>query len=218
MDKITDITIENNEINFRVYTDVDLTKYHLRLYVQEAEEYKAIFADDLTEANSFKEKITVTKDEKKDYYTVKIVNNDILYLDWNMKYFSLKCQYKDSESKECSPKEFYIHGLYFNYNVIYYTEIRRLHKYCSTCLDDKTMQTIVLTVFKRQLLDNALKVDDYKTAMQIYFDICRMLVIPTKNENKHYWEGFTGSGYRIGPTCHCDKCCETCCNGTCKLI
>ena len=210
MDKITDITIENNEINFRVYTDVDLTKYTLQVFVQEAEQFKDIFADDLTNAKVFDSVITVNKDEHQEYYTVKIVNNDILYLDWNMKYFTVKGQYQE--------QSFTLNGLYFNYNVIYYAEIRRLHKYCSTCLDDKTMQTIVLTVFKRQLLDNALKVDDYKTAMQIYFDICRMLVIPTKNENKHYWEGFTGSGYRIGPTCHCDKCCETCCNGTCKLI
>ena len=210
MDKITDITIENNEINFRVYTDVDLTKYTLQVFVQEAEQFKDIFADDLTNAKVFDNTITVKKDEHQEYYTVKVVNNDILYLDWNMKYFTVKGQYQE--------QSFTLNGLYFNYNVIYYAEIRRLHKYCSTCLDDKTMQTIVLTVFKRQLLDNALKVDDYKTAMQIYFDICRMLVIPTKNENKHYWEGFTGSGYRIGPTCHCDKCCETCCNGTCKLI
>lgn len=213
MDKLDNITIENNEINFRVYTDVDLTKYNLRVFVQEAEEFKDIFADNLDNAVSFNETITVTQDKCEKYYLVKVQNNDILYLDWNMKYITLKGQAKD----ETQPKELYIHGLYFNYNVIYYAEIRKLHSYCSTCLDDKTMQTIVLTVFKRQLLENALKVNDFKTAMQIYFDICRLLLVPTKNDNKPFYEGYTGSGYGMEHKCECEECCDKCCDGTCKL-
>ena len=71
-------------------------------------------------------------------------------------------------------------------------EIRKLHTHCSTCLDDETMQNIMLVVFKRQLLEYALASGYYRDALQLYVDICRLLEIS------------------IRPKCDSMTCCNNC--------
>lgn len=89
-----------------------------------------------------------------------------------MKYVTLRC-FTDQE-------EIHFHGIYYNPSIVYMAEIRKLHTHCSTCLDDQTMQNIMLVVFKRQLLEYALASDYYRDALQLYVDICRLLEISIK--------------------------------------
>ena len=89
-------------------------------------------------------------------------------------------------------------GVYYDPNILYNAEIKMLRKYCRTCLDDGQMQLLMLIVFKRQLLEQAIATAHNKEALQFYLDLCKLLNvnINTKTVN-------TG--------------CRTCVNGVCKL-
>ena len=82
--------------------------------------------DDIPEHNYiFTEEITIEDNE------VVVTNEEILELDWNIKYITFKC-YNENE-------EIRFYGVYYNAEIIYTAEIRKLHTKCSTCLDDETM-------------------------------------------------------------------------------
>lgn len=162
MDKLTNIQIDGNKLTFKIETEVDLSNYSKEVYIDEVWNLKNILEDSPIHNISFSENITVDSDNN-----VTVTNDDILELDWNMKYVTLRC-FTDQE-------EIHFHGIYYNPSIVYMAEIRKLHTHCSTCLDDQTMQNIMLVVFKRQLLEYALASDYYRDALQLYVDICRLL-------------------------------------------
>ena len=150
MDKLTNIQIDGDKLTFKIETEVDLSNYSKEVYIDEVWNLKNILEDSPIHNISFSENITVDSENN-----VTVTNDDILELDWNMKYVTLRC-FTEQE------------------------EIRKLHTHCSTCLDDQTMQNIMLVVFKRQLLEYALASDYYRDALQLYVDICRLLEISIK--------------------------------------
>ena len=158
MDKLTNIQIDGDKLTFKIETEVDLSSYSKEVYIDEVWNLNNI---------GFSENITIDSDNN-----VTVTSDDILKLDWNMKYVTLRC-FTDQE-------EIHFHGIYYNPSIVYMAEIRKLHTHCSTCLDDQTMQNIMLVVFKRQLLEYALASDYYRDALQLYVDICRLLEISIK--------------------------------------
>ena len=167
MDKLTNIQIDGDKLTFKIETEVDLSSYSKEVYIDEVWNLKNILEDSPIHNISFSENITVDSENN-----VTVTNDDILELDWNMKYVTLRC-FTEQE-------EIHFHGIYYNPSIVYMAEIRKLHTHCSTCLDDQTMQNIMLVVFKRQLLEYALASDYYRDALQLYVDICRLLEISIK--------------------------------------
>lgn len=162
MDKLTNIQIDGDKLTFKIETEVDLSSYSKEVYIDEVWNLKNILEDSPIHNISFSENITVDSENN-----VTVTNDDILELDWNMKYVTLRC-FTEQE-------EIHFHGIYYNPSIVYMAEIRKLHTHCSTCLDDQTMQNIMLVVFKRQLLEYALASYYYRDALQLYVDICRLL-------------------------------------------
>lgn len=195
MDNITNIKIDANKLTFEVDYAESLTDYKLVLYVDEVWNLNNILHD--SPAHNYKF-TNVTGPDEQGIYTV--TDDQVLLLDDNMKYFILTCTKDDQQIR--------FYGIYYNPTLIYHAEIRKLHSYCQTCLDDRTMQDIMLIVFKRQLLESALTGQHYKDAMQLYADICRLLDISTRKDLDFI-------RYNSN-CCACDKC-STCCNGVCKL-
>lgn len=226
MDKLVNINIENNRLTFTVDTDIDLSEYDMEVHIDETDNLQNILKDKPIHSTSLYKDITVDSDKN-----VTVTNDDILSLDWNMKYFTLRCFNSQSQ--------LFFHGIYYNPEIIYSAEIRKLHSNCSTCLDDATMQNIMLVVYKRQLLEYALASDHFKDAMQLYIDICRLLEI-----SLHVTFGsdsccddciFTQDNRCLNTECgkcfhlekdseretttmfNCNNCCSSCSNGCCKL-
>lgn len=165
MDRLTNIQIINDQLTFTVDTDINLSGYDMEVHIDEVYDLQNILKDSPFHTTSLYTDITIDQDNK-----VTVTNADeILALDWNMKYITLVC----SNGSE----EIHFHGVYYNPEVIYAAEIRKLHVKCSTCLDDETMQNIMMIVFKRQLLEYAIQGGHFKDAMQLYLDICRLLEI-----------------------------------------
>lgn len=167
MDKLINIQIENNELTFTVDTQLDLSGYSMEVFIDEACNIKNILQDGPEHNVSIGDLITIDSDNN-----VTVINDDaILPLDWNMKYITLHCySYQTGDELQFS-------GIYYVPEIIYDAEIRKLNSHCSTCLDDKMMQTLMLVVFKRQLLEYAINTDHFKDAMQLYLDICKLLDI-----------------------------------------
>lgn len=171
MDKLINVQINGNRLSFKVDTDIDLSGYDVEVYVDEACNLKNIL-DDIPEHNYiFTEEITIEDNE------VVVTNEEILELDWNIKYITLKC-YNENE-------EIRFYEVYYNPEIIYTAEIRKLHTKCSTCLDDETMQNLMLIVFKRQLLEYAIQSGHFKDAMLLYIDVCRLLEISLQGNSNN---------------------------------
>ncbi len=223
MDKITNIQIgTENILTFTLETSQSIDDYTKVLYVDEVWNLKNVLND--SPAHNYK--FEVSKQSNNEY---KVTDDDVLRLDWNMKYFTLVCT-KDQQ-------ELRYYGIYYNPSLVYQAELRKLHSYCQTCLDDRTMQDIMLVVFKRQLLEYALESDYYKDAMQLYVDICRLLDISlqesyqnsvncctncilTQNSNcihtgdnrcLHTERDLPCTGLN-NQNCSCGSCCNGCCN------
>lgn len=179
MDKLTNIQIDGDKLTFKVGSDINISDYSKEVYIDEVWNLKNILEDSPIHNISFSENITIDSDNN-----VTVTNDDILELDWNMKYVTLRC-FTEQE-------EIHFHGIYYNPSIVYMAEIRKLHTHCSTCLDDETMQNIMLVVFKRQLLEYALASGYYRDALQLYVDICRLLEIS------------------IRPKCDSMTCCNNC--------
>lgn len=171
MDKLINVQINGNRLSFKVDTDIDLSGYDVEVYVDEVCNLKNIL-DDIPEHNYiFTEEITIEDNE------VVVTNEEILELDWNIKYITFKC-YNENE-------EIRFYGVYYNPEIIYTAEIRKLHTKCSTCLDDETMQNLMLIVFKRQLLEYAIQSGHFKDAMLLYIDVCRLLEISLQGNSNN---------------------------------
>ncbi len=223
MDKLINIKIENNKLTFTVDTELDLNSYDLEVFIDEACNIKNILQDSPEHNVSIGDLITIDSNNN-----VTVANDDaILPLDWNMKYITLRCYSQDTEDERI------FHGIYYVPEIIYDAEIRKLNSHCSTCLDDQMMQTLMLIVFKRQLLEYALDTDHFKEAMQLYLDICRLLGISLNCSNKccscNCSSILTQCGKCMRTECNkClitetnnaskySKCCGSCCSYSCTI-
>lgn len=226
MDQLINIKIDNNELTFTVDTDIDIQGYNMEVYIDETDNLQNILKDNSIHSVSIQKRITIDLDNN-----VTVTNTDeILPLDWNMKYITFKC-FDDQN-------QFIFHGIYYNPEVIYSAEIRKLRSHCSTCLDDHTMQDMVLVVFKRQLLEYAIQSGRFKDAMQLYIDICRLLEVSlhtefgktscynncvfTQKNNCLYTESgkcfhLENDNERETTTVFSCNNCKLCSNGCCKL-
>lgn len=167
MDKLTNIQIKNDQLTFTVDTELNLSGYDMEVHIDEVYDLQNILKDSPFHSTSIGNTITID-----DNNNVVVTNADeVLALDWNMKYITLHC-FSDAE-------DLYFHGVYYNPEIIYAAEIRKLKANCSTCLDDQTMQNLMLIVFKRQLLEYAIEGGHFKDTMQLYVDLCKLLDIST---------------------------------------
>lgn len=190
---------------FSVYTNISIVNTNdIVLYIDECHNISNIYCENpdnhdyvLNYNNariSYKE--IVREGEEKEVTTIYAyeitVESDVLSeFDTNMKYIKMfvTTEYYAND---------YVDGVYYDPNILYNAEIKMLRKYCQTCLDDRQMQLLMLIVFKRQLLEQAITTAHNKEALQFYLDLCKLLNvnINTKTVN-------TG--------------CRTCVNGVCKL-
>ena len=138
MDKLVNVNIKDNQLTFTVETDSRLSDSILEVYIDEVCDIQGAINGEPVGRTVLTENIVIDSDNN-----VTVVDDSISELDFNMKYVTLKSYSYQTESATL------FHGIYYNPEVIYDAEVRKLNKHCSTCLDDATMQTIMLIVFKR---------------------------------------------------------------------
>lgn len=199
MSKITNVTIDGDSLKFDLSTDEQFegSKAEMYVIVDECSNISKLAVEDPTEHDYFftssNSTIVITPQEgSTNLHSVIITSDDIAKLDGNMKYIRLGFF-------TGGPVNEYIDGIFFDPMVLYNAEIKMLHSYCSTCLDDKQMHKIMILVFKRQLMEQAIETNHNKDAMQYYLDLTRLMEVDITTKCK-------------------DEKCKTCCNGVCSLI
>lgn len=192
-------------MTFIVYTDISIVNTNdIILYIDECLNVANLYCDSpdnhnyvLTYNNTeftFKEVVREgeTKEVTTSYtYELSAKSNIITELDKNIKYIKMFCITEDYAND-------YADGIYYDPNILYNAEVGMLHKYCNTCLDDKQMQLIMLIVFKRQLLEQAITTSHNKEAVQYYLDLAKLLNVSINNNRQ-------------------DNNCNSCVNGVCKI-
>lgn len=205
MNKITNVNFKDNTMTFNIYTSMSIVNTNdIVLYVDGCLNVNNLYCDSadnhdyvLNYSNcEFTIKEIVREGEAKEVttcyvYEVSATSEIISSFDDNIKYIKMFCTTEKYAND-------YVDGIYYNPNVLYDAEIKVLHNYCSTCLDDKQMQTIMLIVFKRQLLEQAIATSHNKEAMQSYLDLCKLLGVSIKKNSV-------------------DADCNKCINGVCRL-
>lgn len=208
MNKIVDANIKDNVLKFNVIADVSITNSsQVIVYINECSDIKNLYSDDpeLQDYifNSENSAISVTQIVREGEpelvttvytYEVTVTSDVIGSFDSNMKYIKMYCATESYVND-------YIDGIIYDPNTLYEAEIKMLHGYCSTCLDDKQMQKIMILVFKRQLLEQAIATSHNKEAMQYYLDLVRLM------------------GVNVNKKCDNNGCqeCKVCFNGMCSL-
>lgn len=192
-------------MTFIVYTNISIVNTNdIVLYIDECLNVANLYCDSpdnhdyvLTYNNTeftFKEVVREgeTKEVTTSYtYELSAKSNIITELDKNIKYIKMFCTTEDY-ANDCAD------GIYYDPNILYNAEVGMLHKYCNTCLDDKQMQLIMLIVFKRQLLEQAIATSHNKEAVQYYLDLAKLLNVSINNNRQ-------------------DNNCNSCVNGVCKI-
>lgn len=192
-------------MTFIVYTDISIVNTNdIVLYIDECLNVANLYCDSpdnhdyvLTYNNTeftFKEVVREgeTKEVTTSYtYEISAKSNIITELDKNIKYIKMFCTTEKYAND-------YADGIYYDPNILYNAEVSILHKYCNTCLDDKQMQLIMLIVFKRQLLEQAIATSHNKEAVQYYLDLAKLLNVSINNNRQ-------------------DNNCNSCVNGMCKI-
>ena len=212
MSKIEQIILDTYEgfITFQVTFDQPIIENQLTLYIDEACNNNNIHSDDPNVHNyvldNINSTVVMTATEENNQYEVKISNIAIRDYSEHIKYMRAIAVTADSTEDETNYT--FAEGVYYNALVIYEAEIYNINKYCSTCLDDKNMQLIVYATFRRQLLEDAILLNHYKEAMQLYLDLCRVLGIVCDFKLRKC-EAVKGS---------CSSTiCSTCSNGNCSI-
>lgn len=212
MNKIEQIIIDmlEGQITFLATFDSPILTDQVTLYIDEACNNNNIHLDDPEKHNyvltSTDSNITVTATENNQY---QVVVNDISIRDYSEHLKYVRMIAANATENEAENIDYLIaEGLFYNALIIYEAEIYNINKYCSTCLDDKNMQLIVYATFRRQLLEDAILLNHYKEAMQLYLDLCRVLGIVCDFKLRKC-EAVKGS---------CSSTiCSTCSNGTCSI-
>lgn len=192
-------------MTFEVYSTISIVNTNdIVLYIDECLNVANIYCDSpdnhdyvLNYTNcEFTLKEVVSDGEEKEVttqyaYEISATSDIISKFDTNIKYIKMFCTTERYAND-------YADGVYYNPNILYNAEIRVLHNYCSTCLDDRQMQTIMLIVFKRQLLEQAIATSHNKEALQFYLELSKLLDVNID------------SNVASTP-------CNKCINGVCKL-
>lgn len=208
MNKIVDANIKDNILKFNIIADVSITNSsQVIVYINECSNIKNLYSDDpklqdyvFDSTNSAISVTPIVREGEPELvttvyaYEVSITSDIISSFDSNMKYIKLYCTTENYVND-------YIDGIIYDPNTLYEAEIKMLRSYCNTCLDDKQMQKVMILVFKRQLLEQAIATSHNKEAMQYYLDLVRLMGV---NVNKKY----DNNG--------CQEC-KVCFNGMCSL-
>lgn len=191
MKTIFDVNKVGNILTFKVISSISVINSNdVIVYIDECTNINNIFCDnvdvhnymfDYTNSTITLRRVTLQGEEEEVtalyYYEVSIKTDDIEQLDGNMKYIKLYVTTTEDVND-------YIDGIYYDPEVLYNAEIGMLRNYCSTCLDNLQMQTIMLIVHYRQLMEQAITTSHNKEAMQYYLDLCRILHVSIKCNNK----------------------------------
>lgn len=145
---------------------------------------------------------------------VTVQNDSVKELSVLMKYITVELS---NESAEVTCE-----GIHYDKDVLYIAEMNKLRSYCSTCLDDKMMKLLTLVVYKRQLMENAIAVEDFTSAIGFYLDLCRLLGIDTCTCSDDYSCGniLTQRSERMKTSNQYllrEQGCTTCANGYCSI-
>ena len=208
MNKIVDANIKDNILKFNIIADVSITNSsQVIVYMNECSNIKNLYSDDpklqdyvFDSTNSAISVTPIVKEGEPELvttvyaYEVSITSDIISSFDSNMKYIKLYCTTENYVND-------YIDGIIYDPNTLYEAEIKMLRSYCNTCLDDKQMQKVMILVFKRQLLEQAIATSHNKEAMQYYLDLVRLM------------------GVYVNKKCDNNGCqeCKVCFNGMCSL-
>lgn len=208
MNKIVDANIKGNVLKFNIIADVSITNSsQVIAYINECSNIKNLYSDDpklqdyvFDSTNSAISVTPIVREGEPELvttvyaYEVSITSDIISSFDSNMKYIKLYCTTENYVND-------YIDGIIYDPNTLYEAEIKMLHSYCNTCLDDKQMQKVMILVFKRQLLEQAIATSHNKEAMQYYLDLVRLM------------------GVNVNKKCDNNGCqeCKVCFNGMCSL-
>lgn len=184
MNKIVEVNITDNIVKYKVIADISiLNADSISIYIDECDNISQFYQDN-AEFHDYvfdndNSAITVRQiaqdgeaEEVTTLYTyeVSIISDVIKNFDRNLKYIKMYCTTENYAND-------YIDGIFYDPVVLYDAEIKMLHGYCSTCLDDKQMQKVMLLVFKRQLLEQAIATCHNKEAAQYYLDLVRLLSV-----------------------------------------
>ena len=208
MNKIVDANIKDNILKFNIIADVSITNSsQVIVYMNECSNIKNLYSDDpklqdyvFDSTNSAISVTPIVREGEPELittvyaYEVSITSDIISSFDSNMKYIKLYCTTENYVND-------YIDGVIYDPNTLYEAEIKMLRSYCNTCLDDKQMQKVMILVFKRQLLEQAIDTSHNKEAMQYYLDLVRLM------------------GVNVNKKCDNNGCqeCKVCFNGMCSL-
>lgn len=208
MNKIVDANIKDNILKFNIIADVSITNSsQVIVYMNECSNIKNLYSDDpklqdyvFDSTNSAISVTPIVREGEPELvttvyaYEVSITSDIISSFDSNMKYIKLYCATENYVND-------YIDGIIYDPNTLYEAEIKMLRSYCNTCLDDKQMQKVMILVFKRQLLEQAIATSHNKEAMQYYLDLVRLM------------------GVYVNKKCDNNGCqeCKVCFNGMCSL-
>lgn len=208
MNKIVDANIKDNILKFNIIADVSITNSsQVIVYMNECSNIKNLYSDDpklqdyvFDSTNSAISVTPIVREGEPELvttvyaYEVSITSDIISSFDSNMKYIKLYCTTENYVND-------YIDGIIYDPNTLYEAEIKMLRSYCNTCLDDKQMQKVMILVFKRQLLEQAITTSHNKEAMQYYLDLVRLM------------------GVYVNKKCDNNGCqeCKVCFNGMCSL-
>ena len=205
MNKIVDANIKDNILKFNIIADVSITNSsQVIVYMNECSNIKNLYSDDpklqdyvFDSTNSAISVTPIVREGEPELittvyaYEVSITSDIISSFDSNMKYIKLYCTTENYVND-------YIDGIIYDPNTLYEAEIKMLHGYCNTCLDDKQMQKVMILVFKRQLLEQAIATSHNKEALQFYLELSKLLDVNID------------SNVASTP-------CNKCINGVCKL-
>lgn len=208
MNKIVDANIKDNILKFNIIADVSITNSsQVIVYMNECSNIKNLYSDDpklqdyvFDSTNSAISVTPIVREGEPELvttvyaYEVSITSDIISSFDSNMKYIKLYCTTENYVND-------YIDGIIYDPNTLYEAEIKMLRSYCNTCLDDKQMQKVMILVFKRQLLEQAIATSHNKEAMQYYLDLVRLMDV------------------YVNKKCDNNGCqeCKVCFNGMCSL-
>lgn len=208
MNKIVDANIKDNILKFNIIADVSITNSsQVIVYINECSNIKNLYSDDsklqdyvFDSTNSAISVTPIVREGEPELvttvyaYEVSITSDIISSFDSNMKYIKLYCTTENYVND-------YIDGIIYDPNTLYEAEIKMLRSYCNTCLDDKQMQKVMILIFKRQLLEQAIATSHNKEAMQYYLDLVRLMDV------------------YVNKKCDNNGCqeCKVCFNGMCSL-
>ena len=183
MNTLTNINIDwvNSNISFDIQLLEQIDTVNFTLCVDESTNIKNMYSEVLNDHNycfdSSNCEITIAH-VIDDIYKVTVENEMISGMSDHLKYISFNTNEISAE------------GIFYSSEAVYDAELTYIKQVCNNCLDDKCMQLLMFVVFKRQLLDSAISVNDCKQCLMLYNDLCRLLNVDTcncdyRNYNEH---------------------------------